>query len=69
MVVGATNAGANPRLKERPRNRRYAITARGEHDQAGTHGHSPGTALICPEALNEECSRPIARILPPESTS
>jgi hypothetical protein len=33
---------------------------------AGAYCHPPGTALICPEALNE---RPIARILPPESTS
>jgi hypothetical protein len=70
MVVGsATNAGANPRVNERPRHRRYTITARVSMIMAGTCCHPPGTALIWPAALNDACSTPIARILSPVSTS
>ena len=35
MVVGATNAGANPRLNDLPRNRRYRDHAQGEQDHGG----------------------------------
>ena len=42
MVVGATNAGANPRLNDLPRNRRYPITPRVSKIMAGMYCQPPG---------------------------
>jgi hypothetical protein len=62
-------AGANPPGDRTARQRAITITARVSMIMAAAYGHPPGTPLICPEALNDACSSPIARILPPKSTS